>query len=140
MTQPQLPGFGTPGYSDYTPAHHPASIKADCRAAANEKAHKHGGLVAEVEGYYKRLPAGSTADHVADLMEDDGKRVVLNTIRRCAFDLDEQGDLIAIGIGESRYGNPQTLYVHKDFRHAHRAAIEAHQAQEAAKKAGEDLK
>lgn len=139
MTQPQLPGFGTPGYSDYTPPHHPASIKAACRAAANEKAHKHDGLIAEVEGYYKRLKDGATADHVADLMEQAGLRVVLNTIRRCAFDLDEQGDLIAIGIGESRYGNPQTLYVHRIFRSQHQEAIRAHaqRQQEKQQEAGE---
>lgn len=126
MSQPQLPGFGTPGYSDYTPptSYNRASIPAACRAAAQERSHKNSGLIALVAKYYKGLAKGTTADALADTLEASGRRVVLNTVRRCVFDLDKEGTLLPIGYGVSRYGNPQTLYVHRDYKQAHSQAIE----------------
>lgn len=115
MTQPQL--FDNSG--------RPANIPAYCRAEAREKSNKHGGIMKKVETEFETRVAGCTADHVADVLG-----VVLNSARRCVHYLAAEGTLHPIGIGMSRYLNPQTIYVHKNYADRYRAEIQAHAQKE----------
>jgi hypothetical protein len=135
MTQPQLPGFGQPAKPDLAPQFHRASIPASCRAAANERAHRNNGLHLLIGTIYKGRRDGITADTVADELERDGRRVVLNTVRRCIFDMAQEGLLLPIGYGTSRYGNPQTLYVHRMYQQIQAEAIRTYRQLEEEKKA-----
>jgi len=115
MTQPSL----------FDPSGRPANISAYCRAEARERSHKTTGTVARVEATFKNHPEGITADRVAEILG-----LILNTARRCVFDLAAEGSLHPIGIGQSCYNNPQTIYVHNNFKGQHLEAIRAHALKE----------
>jgi hypothetical protein len=106
------------------------NLPAACRAAAREKSNKHSGLMRLVEAAFEIRPQGATADAVAASLD-----CVLNTARRCVHYLAAEGKLHPIGVGESAYKNPQTIYVHNKYAFNHAEAIKAHaqRAQEPAK-------
>lgn len=111
MTQPQL----------FDSSCRPANIPAFCRAEARERSHKTTGRPALVEKFFAGLPQGATADQAAATLG-----IILNTARRCVHDLASEGKLHPIGIGQSAYNNPQTVYVHSAHAGLHQEAIRAH--------------
>lgn len=92
-----------------------------CRAASHEKAKTHNGVMKLVAGAFMIRPEGATADQVAASLG-----CVLNTARRAVHYLAAEGTLLAMGIGNSAYKNPQVLYCHKTHAWQHAAAIAQH--------------
>jgi hypothetical protein len=125
MTQPDLFGGQPAQYS----TGHRLNLPEICRSAAHEKVKTHAGIMRLVEAAFEIRPDGATADAIAVSLS-----CVLNTARRCAHYLAKEGTLLAIGIGDSAYKNPQTTYVHKKHAWKHQAAIakykQAHAAPE----------
>lgn len=109
MIQPQLFGQGS------------NNLPAACRAAAREKSTRHSGLMRLVDAAFEIRPQGATADAIAASLG-----CVLNTARRCVHYLAAENKLHPIGVGESAYKNPQTVYVHSKYAFDHAAAIKAY--------------
>lgn len=124
MNQPDLFNAGGSGFTGPTGAE---NIPAQCRSAARIKATGHGGKLRLVESEFEKREEGCTADLVAKIHD-----LVLNTARRCVFDLAKEKVLLPIGVGMSRHLNPQTVYVHRKHAWRHAKAIMEYQEAKAA--------